>query len=357
MLEEIYLYQFRNLATMCLALDAKHIILVGQNGAGKSNFLEAIYYACLGSSFRERQDEQIVHFEKHQFALKGIHRIDKYFDTVNIQYQEKRKEIFLNKVILRDRKELLMRYPCVIFGYHDSALIHGEPSLRRQFFDQMASLVYGDSYILSLRAYQHLLKQRNLAFKNEQSAFIASSDGMFVQLNADLMLLRRGLLSQFNAKFTPLVHALLDKTLEFSYKASFKERNTEEMLVYLQGKRAYEWSKKSVLFGVHRDRYLLMEGEREIASYLSVGERRMVSLVMKQVLAQLIVEHRGRKPIILLDDVFVELDNAHRERFWQMLPDYEQLFMSAFSLEPWMKELPSYKSYRVVGGEIEWMDG
>lgn len=57
---------------------------------------------------------------------------------------------------------------------------------------------------------------------------------MFVQLNADLMLLRRGLLSQFNAKFTPLVHALLDKTLEFSYKASFKERNTEEMLVYLQ---------------------------------------------------------------------------------------------------------------------------
>lgn len=84
---------------------------------------------------------------------------------MNIQYQEKRKEIFLNKVILRDRKELLMRYPCVIFGYHDSALIHGEPSLRRQFFDQMASLVYGDSYILSLRAYQHLLKQRNLAFK------------------------------------------------------------------------------------------------------------------------------------------------------------------------------------------------
>jgi DNA replication and repair protein RecF len=352
MIKEIYLYQFRNLATMCLALDAKHIILKGDNGAGKSNFLEAVYYSCLGSSFRERHDEHIAHFDKNEFATKAIHRIDTHFDTINIQYRAKNKQIFLNQAVLRDRKELLLRYPCVMFGYHDTALVHGEPSLRRQFFDQVASLVYADAYILLLRSYQQLVKQRSKAFKLSQLAFIDSSQGMFVQLNAQLGQLRQTMMAQFNQQFQVISQKLLGNAYHFSYKASLKGANEQELGHYLQDKQAEEWLRRSSLYGVHRDRYLLMQGDKEVSSYLSVGQKRMISLLMKQVLAQLITQLGQRKPIILLDDVFVELSQSHKEKFWQLLPEYEQLFMTQFTEELKDEGLQSCKIYAVEQGEI-----
>lgn len=352
MLTEIYLYQFRNLLTMCLALNAKHIIFKGTNGSGKSNILEAIYYLCIGSSFRERKDEHLIAFDKKKFALKGTHSIEQYFDKIIIHYEYSKKEIYLNNVKLNDRKELLSRYPCVIFSYTDISLITGELNLRRQFFDQVSSLVYGESYIILLRRYQQIFKQRNTAFKKDHYDFITSSDKIFIKVNDEIQKMRIEVINRFNKLFILKSKHLFNKELFFNYKKSIKGFNQEDMTEFLNSKRNYEWLKKSVLFGVHRDRYELIEKDNLIIHYLSVGQKRMISLLMKQVLCQLILDYTNCKPIILLDDVFVELDDNYRKKFWNMLPDYEQLFMSEIDKHDRKFYLNSYKVYEVRDGEV-----
>jgi DNA replication and repair protein RecF len=352
-LQEIYIYQFRNLATTQLALNAKNVILVGPNGAGKSNFLEAIYYLCLASSFRERLDEHIVAWHKESFAIIGKHQIDNYYDKVSIQYTKDEKKVLINGVRLRDRKELLLRYPCVIFGYQDILMVAGEPALRRHFFDQVAALVLGDAYILLLRRYQQNLKQRNSAFKSASEPFILASAGDFASINWLIKQKRQQVMLQFNHKFQILASQLLQMSLSFSYKASVKGECESEIASYLESKRGYEWIKKSTLFGAHRDRYQLVLGDIDIVHSLSTGQKRMVSLLMKQVMCQLILEHQERKPIILLDDVFVELDRQHTEAFWQMLPAYEQIFMSELAGTQRTRTLQSCKVYAMEAGELQ----
>jgi len=358
-IEEVYCYQFRNLATMRLAVDAKQIILVGANGAGKSNFLEAIYYLCLGSSFREHHDERLVMFERDAFALLAKHRLQNFHDTIKIQWKSGGKRIWLNDVMIRDRKELLERYPCIAFSYYDIWMITGEPSLRRQFFDQVVSLMYGEPYLVGLRGYQNLLKQRNSAYKQEQRAFIGASVEQFISINYQVSLLRRQMLGRFNTLFRAASAALLGMELYFSYHVSIKGDDEAQMAAYVQEKSGYEWQKRSVLFGVHRDRYVLMPGDKEIASYLSIGQRRMASLLMKQIVAKLVIECRQQKPIMLIDDVFVELDNVHKELFWQMLPAYEQLFMSVLPHEESVVRaaLPTSKAYAIEKGQMRWLWG
>ncbi|NIZ40384.1 DNA replication and repair protein RecF [Entomospira entomophila] len=353
MITEIYIYQFRNLATTRIAVDAKNVILSGSNGAGKSNILEAIYYSLLGSSFRERHDANIMMIGKEQAAISAKHIIDNYHDVVNIQIEKKNKKIYINGALLRDRKELLLHYPTIIFAYHDLQIVQGEPSYRRQFFDQVASLIYGDQYILLLREYQYILKQRNSALKHEQKEFLEANEEIFIQVNRQLMQMRTNIIEQFNQEFGVRCQNLLGKELFFRYQSSLKGDSAMTIRTFLRTKMPYEYIKKGTLFGIHRDRYLIEKETREMSSYLSIGEKRMITLAMKQTLCQMIYRYRGKKPIILLDDVFVELDRERKVLFWQMMPEYEQLFMSVLAPDEVYFKEESTKLYQVQNGYIQ----
>ncbi|NIZ47111.1 DNA replication and repair protein RecF [Entomospira nematocerorum] len=356
MITEIYIYQFRNLATTRITMNAHNIILFGSNGAGKSNILEAIYYSLLGSSFRERHDENIIMIGKEQSAISVKHQLNNYHDIVNIQIQKKNKKIYINNTLLKDRKELLIHYPTIIFAYHDLQIIHGEPSHRRQFFDQVASLLYGEQYIFLLREYQYILKQRNSAFKQNQREFLEVNERVFIKINMKLMKMRAHIIETFNKEFVSRCKKLLNMPLYFRYQSSLKGDSEENIHAFIQAKLSYEYLKKSTLFGIHRDRYFLEDETREMTAYLSIGQKRMISLLMKQTLCYLISLHHGKKPIILLDDVFVELDREHKNLFWKMMPAYEQLFMSALSSDEVYSSEESTKRYHVNNGYIHFYE-
>ncbi|MFA6008279.1 MAG: AAA family ATPase, partial [Candidatus Shapirobacteria bacterium] len=185
---------FRNLEDGEIDVDADRIFLIGENGQGKTNFLEALYYLCYGSSFRGSVDAQIPASGCTGFGLAGLWSRDgeeEYLDEeISVRMDGQTKEIRLNGRPLKDRKELVFHNPAVVFCHEDFSFAAGDPERRRFFFDQCAGML-SLSYIETLRSFKRVLKQRNAALKESAYDLLDVLDPLFAAYGLDLMSARR----------------------------------------------------------------------------------------------------------------------------------------------------------------------
>ena len=167
--EFIRLSSFRNLEDADIIIDADRVFLIGENGQGKTNFLEAIYYLSYGNSFRGSVDGEVARRGSLSFSLFGRSNVHASggmpLDEIRLSWEGKVKEIQRNGKIVRDRKELIELNPSIVFCHEDYSFAAGEPERRRFFFDQSMGLV-STGYIDLLRDYKRILKQRNIALKD-----------------------------------------------------------------------------------------------------------------------------------------------------------------------------------------------
>ena len=132
----------RNLDNKKVNVDADDIFLVGENGQGKTNFLETIYFLCYGSSFRTKKDSVIKKHGCHSLWARGEYSlINGDINTVFVQLNNEKKEIFLNKKKIQDRKDLIKNIPCIIFSHDDIRFIKGSPDKHLWFFHHTTSLI------------------------------------------------------------------------------------------------------------------------------------------------------------------------------------------------------------------------
>ena len=148
------LFNFRNLKNDKINLLSKEVYFVGENGQGKSNLLESLYYSAYGSSFRTHVDSQIIKEGEQNFAINSLYTNEKE-NTQNIKviYDKGKKIIEKNSKRIKDRKELVNTIPCVIFCHDDMRFATGEPEFRRFFLDQSLTM-YDELYIDDLRNYR-----------------------------------------------------------------------------------------------------------------------------------------------------------------------------------------------------------
>ena len=227
---------FRNLQDQEIGTDAERVFLIGENGQGKTNFLEALYYLCYGSSFRGAVDAQIPVAGASGFGLTGIWAepgaglgLD---DEISVRVEGAAKDIRLNGKPLKDRKELVMHNPAVVFCHEDFTFAAGDPERRRFFFDQCAGML-SLAYIDSLRAYKRVLKQRNAALKESAYDLLDALDPLIVTHGMDLMEARRRLHGRFQREFPSLygVVSLLDAPVDLAYSPSWPERASSDALL------------------------------------------------------------------------------------------------------------------------------
>ena len=153
---------FRNLSDAIVETAAKNIFLVGENGQGKTNFLEALYFCAYASSFRRVHDSAIVRNDQKDFSAE-INIINQH--NVLIKFESGKKNIFLNGKKVEDRKDILSVIPCIVFCHEDIEFVAGSPERQRWFFDQVLSL-YDPVYLDDLRCYRRVLKSRNSVLKD-----------------------------------------------------------------------------------------------------------------------------------------------------------------------------------------------
>ena len=352
---------FRNLADAELDTSAERIFLVGENGQGKSNFLEALYYLSFGSSFRGSADGEAVRHGEASFLLEAA--TSPSFESslppeeIRIGYDGNAKEIRRSGKRISDRKELVEMNPAVIFCHEDFSIADGEPEKRRVFFDQVAGLVSG-TYLDDLRSFKRVLRQRNAALKERQLSILDLLDVQFVEKGMVLMRQRASLREEIANLFSDIYEEVshLGKRVELSFRPSWGHAPKDDdgaLVSLLAERRNGELMMGTSLSGPHRDRWVFTCEGRNFAATASTGQLRLLSLVLRALQARYYTLTTGRKPVLLLDDVLLELDPEKRKRFLATIPDSSQAFFTFLPGERWEDyHSPSVIVYRVADGRF-----
>lgn len=354
-------FNFRNLADLELELPEKIYILVGENGAGKSSVLEALYLLSYGSSFREKTVSNLMR------SPEGITRVSGCFEeaaehhSVCIQCSGLKgtKDISLNGKKLQDRKELLQLSPSIVFAHGDIRYINGSPKEKRWFIDQTISLT-DPVYLAVYRQYSRCLQQRNAVLRSRQSGMLESYTVQLADLGWQVQQKRKKHIEDLNQVFRPLFETVSNtgQRVELEYQPSWRNLESASAAAeFLFVSQERDWQQGSTQTGPHRDglAFWTYLGDRrcDFVKLASTGQLRLASLILKSAQASYLTQSTSRASILLLDDVLLEMDRERCKIFLENLPVYQQMFFTFLPDEDFSHyRFTDYQVLRVRGGEI-----
>jgi len=347
----VRLYHFRNLDDTTVPTEAKDLFLVGENGQGKTNFLEAIYFTCYGSSFRTRRDETLIRHGESDLAVEAGFQREGETHHVVIKQVGRKKSIELNGKPVSDRKEIISNVPCIVFCHDDIGFVTGAPEMQRWFMNQTLSLVDRD-YLDALRLYNRILRSRNAALKSGRLSLLDTFDRQLVDAGVPIVVMRREISSRFSEVLKGLFGTVFEGSdeLQLTYRASWQSDDPHSEIAR---RRDNDIRMATTTSGPHRDRFVYELGGTLLTDVASTGQLRLVSLILRVAQAQFVRNATGSLPVLLLDDVLLELDPRRRARFMEALPEYEQAFFTFLPDEQYARfKGDSALTYRVDGGKL-----
>lgn len=370
-LSELSLRHFRNLRNQELELPSEGVALIGDNAQGKSNFLEAIYYLETLRSFRGARDAQMVSFGDDVFRVVGTTQggaDEPRGAQVAAAFQKKgkRKKVSVDGVEPDRLTDALGHFSAVIFSPADVDLISGGPSERRRFLDIVLAL-NEPGYVGALSDYKKSLVRRNAALKAGQpSSLVSVWDQGLVRAGAEVMIARRDWITSRAGAFDDYYARVSGgRRARMIYRPNVQLQETMDVegaqdafREALSGARDREERRGVTLVGPHRDDlrlHLCDEGEElDLRDYGSGGQRRTAALALRLVEAMTIRERRSRRPMILLDDVFAELDGGRSERILELMEgeDTGQVVLTAPKEADVRLRRDALPRWRIQGGEI-----
>jgi len=343
---------FRNIKDGTIDLLSKEVYFVGDNGQGKSNILESLYLASYGNSFRTKNDAEIVREGEKDYSVRAIFRDQKErTNSINITYQNDKKRIDKNAKQILDRKELVDTIPCVLFNHDDLDFAVGTPDRKRFFIDQSLSM-YDNTYIDLLRTYKKILKTRNLVLKEKNTGILDVLDAQLAESGIAVIKKRNSTIRDFNRVFARLYAEVSGiDNVNIEYSPSWKVDSADRVLIQLAEKREFDLNMGTSMSGPHRDRIRFLRNRTHFVPTASTGQRRLLSLLLRTAQASFYTEVTGRLPVLLMDDVMLELDPDKRQRFTSLLPGYDQLFCTFLPGEPYERyKKTTTRIYQLNGG-------
>jgi DNA replication and repair protein RecF len=348
-------HHFRNLSAGEVPLEAPEVFLVGENGQGKTNFLEAVYLLAYGSSFRTAADQRLILHDQEEALVRGR------FSSAGLDHEagvrlERRggKEIRVDGKVVRDRLQLIENIPCILFSHQDLETVTGSPEMRRRFFNQVLGL-FDPLFVSLLRAYRRALKSRNLLLREAGHDLLAAAGRSLAELGLRIRERRAQVVEEFNRTLTPLFGRVssLEEEVRIQYRPCWQGATLEEVERELEQTMAADLRFAATTTGPHRDRFLLLQGNREFAHQASTGQVRLGSLLLRVAQTRFYQLKTGRRAVLLLDDVLLELDSSRRERFLAEIPEYDQAFFTFLPDEQFLGlRRPQTLVYRVQAGEL-----
>jgi DNA replication and repair protein RecF len=183
-LAKIRFYNFRNLKDGDVIVDSPEVYLIGDNGQGKTNFIEAIYLISYGSSFRMSGTRGLIREGEAEALIEATFVEPPQKEPVRSVtihlHRRKKKQIRLDRRSVQDRKQLIEFRPCILFGHGDMEFVAGSPENRRRFFNQTISLI-DPLFIDLLRQYRHVLRARNLVLGSGNASLLDVYDEQLIE--------------------------------------------------------------------------------------------------------------------------------------------------------------------------------
>lgn len=349
--KEISFYHFRNLKDGKISQFKKNNFIIGPNGQGKTNFLEALYLLTYCSSFKELKDQNFISLNQNECKINGVRFNNEFEDHFSFFQNARSKEFKINDKTLKDKGELLEYVPAIVFKHDDIFLINGSPEIKRNFFDQILTHTH-ITYLDLFRKYKKIVKQRNFCLKMENYSVLDALDIQLFEIGKELTKIRAAFIESINLNFNNFYHKFAsdDYFYKIEYKASLENLETID---FIKRKRPIDIKFKTTTVGPHRDNYLILQNDIDFSRYASTGQKRVLSLILKLFQAQLIGEKSQKFPVLLFDDVLLELDREKKIAVLKNLPNYSQAFFTVLpSEEMVLFDMEDKKIMSIKNGEI-----
>ena len=339
LINNLKLISFRNFKTGLLGFTGSINIFSGKNGSGKTNLLEAIFVLLLGRSQRGASDKLLLREGDDFYRLEGQLTADNKEYSSAIAYQNGgRKKIQIEQVTAKT-SELFERHSVVSSAPEDIAILSGSPSSRRDFINLYLSQA-SPRYIADLINYQKALTQKNAYLKQENNWDNTPFDDLMVDYGAPVMLARYQFLekikitaesaykkiskgNKFDTTYNPSVTLPEDDISLDNIKDNFREK----LKRYAERERIIQ----TALVGPHRDEIDFTIGEFPARAYGSQGELRTATVALKMGVFEYLKSIRNDTPILLLDEIFAELDDTRRELLVETFGQFGQVFITSAS--------------------------
>jgi DNA replication and repair protein RecF len=319
---------FRNIARAELAIPADGIAIVGDNGQGKTSFLEAIAYLELLRSMRGVRDRDLVRFGANGFFL-GAECEGAIVRTCAVGVDRAgRKKVTLDGVETPRLTEALGAVPSVCFSPSDVALVAGAPAERRRYLD-IALALSSRRYLGALRHYRAALARRNAALRDAarsggRSSTVASWETALAEHGAVLVEERRSWVAERGAEFSALCAAIGERgAMAIAYESPLADAADVRaaLATALERGREHDVRRGITHAGPHRDDLALTLASRDLRLVGSAGEQRTAAIALRLLEAATFRARSGAQPVLLLDDPFAELDRRRASRVLALLDD------------------------------------
>lgn len=354
---------FRNLATAKIEIPRSGAVLIGENGHGKTNFLEALYYLQLLRSFRGALDVDVVAFGEDGFHLGASVDAGAVSTSISIGFERvsRRKKATIDGKKPPRLSDAFGHVPTVLFSPRDAQLVSGGPSERRRYLDIMLAAT-SRKYLHALHSYRMALQQRNSALRaamrgagSEPEVAVwepamAEHGAVLVDARAEWAQLRAG---EFGA-LCAAIGETASATLRYRARSAGSDDTRAALAASLEEHRAIDLRRGITHAGPHRDELVLELGGRDMREFASAGQQRTGAIALRMLEVATLRESCGAKPVLLLDDPFAELDSRRSAAILELLADsgFGQTFLCVPKAEEIPAELSRVDRWSIQAGVI-----
>lgn len=326
-LDNISIRDFRNLERVDLELPADGAAIIGDNGHGKTNLLEAIYYLQILRSIRDARDQDLTHFDAAGFHVAAKVRTPAEHDIgVGFERATKRKKVTLDGAQPKRLSDALGSLPSVMFSPRDLELVSGAPSERRRYLDLVLALT-DRKYLYSLQHYRANLARRNAALRNATrrgatDAEVSVWEPALAEHGSRLIEARARWVADSAPEFARLAESIGEQgRAQIRYVSTFAESEAryDVLLAAFEEKRPLDMRRGLTHVGPHRDDLELALDGRDLRLFGSAGQQRTAAIALRMLEAATLRDHAGAEPVLLLDDPFAELDIRRAAKILLML--------------------------------------
>ncbi|TDX51765.1 DNA replication/repair protein RecF [Orenia marismortui] len=364
-LSQLYLKNFRNYNQEHLKFNKNINLIIGSNAQGKTNVLESIYFLGTASSHRTNIDSELVNWKEDGLYLKGELIKNNQEIQLEISLMGRKKEIKVNSNSLQRINDLMGYLNIVIFSPEDLNLVKGSPSLRRKFINIEISQI-SSYYRHLLGKYGQILKHRNnllkdIRDKKSPKEMLEVWNQQLIDLGSKIIKKRLESLNKLGILARLMHRKITDglESLELKYDTeleidsnSLEEEIKSSFKLKLKEKEDNEIYRGVTTIGPHRDDISLIVNNIDIRKFGSQGQQRTTALALKLAELEFMKGETGEYPILLLDDVFSELDINRRSQLLETIRDKIQTFITSTDLADLDQLKGNHQIFKIKNGSV-----
>lgn len=358
-LKNLELNNFRNISRISFNFKKNINIFIGNNAQGKTNVLESIYFLAITRSHRTHNELNLIKNNELYTKVSGVFESNGDVHSLSILLNEKGKKVSVDNITQKKISNYLSRLNVIMFCPDDLEIIKGSPSIRRRFLNIELSQFRRD-YVILLKDYNQLLKQRNeyLKLKNnakfDRTYFSIITDKLILK-NIEIVKIRYDFINKINTCLKNVFNNIAKMgNLKIKYKSFIKEEDLDRSELKNILKARYdalftnELLQKTTLLGCHKDDFKMYLDDLDVIEFCSQGQQRLSILSLKLAEIEVFINEKHIKPVILLDDIFSELDENKKNNIINYFKDDVQIFITTTDIKDINKELKEKSDVYIV---------